>query len=125
MQETWVPFLGGEDPLEEERATHSSILAWKIQWTEEPGGFSIESQKKKKNKKKNMFKIDACMSSDNGMLSQFFCIRHGQYLKNKKIFLYLLFQWDYWRRQRHPTPVLLPGKSHGRRSLVGCSPWGR
>ena len=29
-----------------------------------------------------------------------------------------------WRRQRHPTPVLLPGKSHGRRSLVGCSPWG-
>ena len=31
----------------------------------------------------------------------------------------------YWRRQRQPTPVLLPGKSHGRRSLVGCSPWGR
>ena len=30
----------------------------------------------------------------------------------------------YWRRQWHPTPVLLPGKSHGRRSLVGCSPWG-
>ena len=29
-----------------------------------------------------------------------------------------------WRRQLHPTPVLLPGKSHGRRSLVGCSPWG-
>ena len=28
-----------------------------------------------------------------------------------------------WRRQWHPTPVLLPGKSHGRRSLVGCSPW--
>ena len=30
-----------------------------------------------------------------------------------------------WRRQWHPTPVLLPRKSHGRRSLVGCSPWGR
>ena len=29
-----------------------------------------------------------------------------------------------WRRQWHPTPILLPGKSHGRRSLVGCSPWG-
>ena len=29
----------------------------------------------------------------------------------------------YWRRQWHPTPVLLPGKSHGWRSLVGCSPW--
>ena len=32
---------------------------------------------------------------------------------------------DGWRRQWHPTPVLLPGKSHGWRSLVGCSPWGR
>ena len=30
-----------------------------------------------------------------------------------------------WRRQWHPTPVLLSGKSHGRRSLVGCNPWGR
>ena len=32
---------------------------------------------------------------------------------------------SFRRRQWHPTPVLLPGKSHGRRSLVGCSPWGR
>ena len=31
----------------------------------------------------------------------------------------------FWRRQWYPTPVLLPGKSHGRRSLAGCSPWGR
>ena len=38
MQETWVPFLGWEDPLEEGMATHSSILAWRIPWTEEPGG---------------------------------------------------------------------------------------
>ena len=37
MQETWVSFLGQEDPLEEEIATHSSILAWTIPWTEEPG----------------------------------------------------------------------------------------
>ena len=37
----------------------------------------------------------------------------------------LLFLASRWRRQWHPTPVLLPGKSHGRRSLVGCSPWGR
>ena len=36
MQETWVQFLGQEDPLEKEMATHSSILAWRIQWTEEP-----------------------------------------------------------------------------------------
>ena len=37
MQETWVRSLGGEDLLEKEMATHSSILAWKIPWTEEPG----------------------------------------------------------------------------------------
>ena len=37
MQETWVPSLGWEDPLEKEMATHSSILAWKIPWMEEPG----------------------------------------------------------------------------------------
>ena len=37
MQETWVRSLGREDSLEEEMATHSSILAWRISWTEEPG----------------------------------------------------------------------------------------
>ena len=38
VQETQVQFLGWEDPLEKEMATHSSILAWKISWTEEPDG---------------------------------------------------------------------------------------
>ena len=38
MQETWVRSLGWEDTLEEGMATHSSILAWRIPWTEEPGG---------------------------------------------------------------------------------------
>ena len=38
---------------------------------------------------------------------------------------YCILAHIYQRRQWHPTPVLLPGKSHGRRSLVGCSPWGR
>ena len=38
MQESWVLFLGQEDPLEKEMATHSSILAWRIPWTEEAGG---------------------------------------------------------------------------------------
>ena len=37
MQETWVPSLGQEDPLEREMAAHSSSLAWIIPWTEEPG----------------------------------------------------------------------------------------
>ena len=38
MRETQGQSLGGEDPLEKEMATHSSILAWRIPWTEEPGG---------------------------------------------------------------------------------------
>ena len=37
MQETWIRFLGWEDPLEKEMAIHSSILVWKIPWIEEPG----------------------------------------------------------------------------------------
>ena len=46
MWETWVRSLGREDPLETEMATHSSILVWKIPWTEEPGGLqSIGSQR--------------------------------------------------------------------------------
>ena len=46
MQETQVRSLGWEDPLEEEMVTHSSMLAWEIPWTEEPGGLqSIGSQR--------------------------------------------------------------------------------
>ena len=45
-QEAWVPSLGQEGPLEEEMATHSSILAWRVPWTEEPGGLqSMGSQR--------------------------------------------------------------------------------
>ena len=46
MQETWVRSLGGEDPLEMGMATHSSMLAWRIPWIEEPGGLqSMGSQR--------------------------------------------------------------------------------
>ena len=41
MWETWVRFLGWEDPLEEEMTTHSSILAWRIPWTEQPCGLQF------------------------------------------------------------------------------------
>ena len=46
MQETWIPFLVREDLLEEGMATHSSILAWRIPWTEEPGGLLVMFWKK-------------------------------------------------------------------------------
>ena len=46
MQETWIRSLGQKDPLEKGMTTHSTILAWKIPWTEEPGGLqSKESQR--------------------------------------------------------------------------------
>ena len=46
VKETWVPFLGWEDPLEKGMATHSSILAWRIPWKEEPDGLqSMKSQR--------------------------------------------------------------------------------
>ena len=92
MRETWVRFLGWEDPLEEEMAPHSSTLAWKIPWTEEPGG--LQSL---------------------GSLT----VRHDWATSLS------LFTFMHWRRKWQPTPVFLPGESHGRRSLVGCSPWGR
>ena len=50
MQETWIRSLGWEDPLEKEIATHSSTLAWKIPWIEEPGGLqSMGSQRVRHN----------------------------------------------------------------------------
>ena len=46
LQDMWIQSLGWEDPLEKEMATHSSILAWEISWTEEPSGVqSLELQK--------------------------------------------------------------------------------
>ena len=50
MQETWLPSLGWEDPLENGMAAHSSILAWRIPWTEEPDGLqSMGSQRVRHN----------------------------------------------------------------------------
>ena len=46
MWETWAQSLGQEDPLEKEMATHPSILAWRVPWTEEPGGLqSMDPQR--------------------------------------------------------------------------------
>ena len=73
-------------------APHSSTLAWKIPWMEEPGG--LQSM---------------------GLLR----VRHD-WVTSLSFFTFM-----HWRRKWHPTPVLLPGKSHGWRSLVSYSPWGR
>ena len=53
IQETWVRFLGWEDSLEKEMATHSSILAWRIPWTEEPGRLQFMGLQKNPKKMSN------------------------------------------------------------------------
>ena len=64
MQETWARSLGQEDPLEKEMATHSSILAWRIPWMEEPGGLqSMGSQKSS-----SAGKETACNAGDPGSI---------------------------------------------------------
>ena len=47
MQETWVRSMGREDPLEKDMTTHSSILAWRIPWTEEPDGLQSNQDQKR------------------------------------------------------------------------------
>ena len=71
MWETWVPSLDWEDPLEKGKATHSSILTWRIPWTEEPGRLqSMESQR---------------VGHDLGDLAHSTRMIHGT-LKSRKIF---------------------------------------
>ena len=88
-------------------ATNSSILAWRIPWTEEPGRlWSTESQRVRHNWATDTF--------TNTIRKSFpYTLRKNKAKRNLAPS----------RRQWHPTPVLLPGKSHGWRSLVGCSPW--
>ena len=122
-------------------APHSSTLAWKIPWMEEPGGLqsmgslgirhdwatSLSLFTFKHWKRKWQPTPVFLPGESQGRGSLLGCRLWGR------------TEWDtigsdlaaaaaYWiqrRRQWQPTPVLLPGKSHGRRSLVGYSPWGR
>ena len=126
MQEIWVWPWGQEDPLEKEMATHSSILAWKFPWTEEPGGLQFMSHKESDITEhthththththllvlwsflgftvvKNL-PVNAGDTRDTGLISG-----SGR---------------SPWNRKCQPTPVFLPGEVHGQRSLVGYSPW--
>ena len=73
-------------------APHSSTVAGKIPWMEEPGRLQFMGSLR---------------------------VRHDWATSLS------LSTFMHWRRKWQPTPVFLPGESHGRRSLVGCSPWGR
>ena len=96
MRETWVRSLGWEDPLEKGKATHYSILTWRY------------------------IDIVHGVAMSRTWLGDF----HFHLWRRRFLLLEMLLM-HYWRRQWHPTLVLLPGKSHAWRSLVGCSPCGR
>ena len=57
LQETGVRSLGGEDPLEKRMATHSRILAWRIPWTEEPGGLQYMGLQRVRNNRVTFFSL--------------------------------------------------------------------
>ena len=111
--ETWVRPLGWEDSLEKAMATHSSILAWRITWAEEPGGLqSLRSQRVWHNR-----------ATDTLAFSGFPC---GSVVKNLPASAghgvpSLLWKMP-WRRKWQATPLVWPGKSHGQTSLVGYTP---
>ena len=109
MWETQVRSLGQKDPLQKEMATHSSTLAWKIPWMEEPG--RLQSMDRKEVDMTEHLHFTSMVKELPGQ-----CRRHGFDSWVREI---------PWRRRWQPTPVLLPEKSHGLRSLVGCSPWSR
>ena len=90
MQETWVQSLVWKDPPEEDMATHSNILAWRVPWTEEPGGLqSIGSQRVGHNR-------IGRHTHENEVL-EYFNARHVTYIIIKKLLLFL--RWENWDLQ--------------------------
>ena len=121
MWETWVRSLGQEDPLEKEMALHSSTVAWKITWTEEPCRLQSMGLQR--------------VGHDWAISLSTHYLGLPWWLSGKESACQswrardadLIPAWVRkipWRRKWQPTPVLLPGKFHAQRSLVGYSPWG-
>ena len=79
MRETWVRSLGWEDPLEKEMATHASILAWRIPWTEEPAGYSPQGRKESDTTERVHFTKQRKKSNHSKLLTSYFrwfgCLR--------------------------------------------------
>ena len=104
--------------MEEEITTYSSILAWRLPWTGEPGRLQSMGLQRVGHEQQLHIRliISVVMLVYWGLLKR---LNLATVRDN-----FDLCKPYFRRRQWHPTPVLLPGKSHGRRSLVGCSPWG-
>ena len=123
---------------EKAMATHSSTLAWTIPWTEEPGRLQSMSHKESDTTERPPFHFSlSCSAEGNGNPLQCSCLENprdgGAWwaavygVAESRTRLKQLGSGREFeqRRQRQPTPILLPEKSHGWRSLVVCSPCGR
>ena len=110
MWKTWVQSLDQEDPLEKELATHSSILAWRIPWTEEPGG--LQSMGRKESDVTEQL-THTSYWQHHGKASSCQC---------RRCRFHAWVETISWRRKWQPTSVFLPGESHGQRSLEVYSP---
>ena len=115
-------------------ATHSSILAWRIPWTEEPGGLvSMGSHRVGS----DLACMHACIGEGNGNPLQYSCLENPRdggawwaavygitesWTRLERLSMHACM---HWRRKWQPTAAFLPGESKGRRSLVGCRLWGR
>ena len=122
---------------EKAMAAHSSTLAWKIPWTKEPGRLQSMGSLESDTTEQLHFHFSlSCIGEGNGNPFQCSCLENPREGGAWWAAVYGIAQsWTRLKRlssrsckrRRHwrPTPVLLPGKSHGRRSLVGCGPWGR
>ena len=126
-------------------ATHSSVLAWRMPGMGEPGGLpSMGSQSQTRLKRLSSSSsnhiLDILKSLPTNICHFCVCFYWWFFFLFARLVVHCVcvclcmnawkqirthLLWKLWRRQWHPTPVLLPGKPPGRRSLVGCSPWGR
>ena len=117
MQETWIGSLGQEDTLRKGMATHSSIFAWRIPWTEEPDGLqSMGSQRVGHSWVTKIFTI----GSSQVVLMVKNISAHTGNIRDAGLIPGL--GRSPGRGHWQPTPGFLPGESHGQKSLVGYSP---
>ena len=113
-------------------ATHSSTLAWKIPWTQSTGSQRVRhdwatSLSRTGEENSNPLQCSCLENPRDG--GAWWAAVYGaaqSRTRLKRLSSSSSSSSSFTRRRQwHPTPVLLPGKSQGRRSLVGCSPWGR
>ena len=101
MQETWVPSLGWEDPLEKGMAAHSRILAWRISWTEEPGGLQSMGGKKWVTTEPLTLK-----ESDSTEETERACTLGEDFRMGDQVWVFRASLWKYFPSNIHPRQAI-------------------